>query len=81
MASLAMISPISALVIFNQEGEERLKGRAEPLMPLPGVCMRPMVAVRATDRTVRASARSKEGEAGGPARFFFASANLFGRKP
>jgi hypothetical protein len=40
-----------------------------------------MVAVRATDRTVRASARSKEGEAGGPARFFFASANLFGRKP
>ena len=31
--------------------------------------MRPMVAVRATDRTVRASARSKEGGAGGPARF------------
>ena len=31
--------------------------------------MRPIVAVRATDRTVRASARSKEGETGGPTRF------------
>jgi hypothetical protein len=36
-----------------------------------------MVAVRATDRTVRASARSKEGEAGGPARLLRIIGKLF----
>ena len=39
--------------------------------------MRPMVAVRATDRTVRASARSKEGIAGGPARLLRIIGKLF----
>jgi hypothetical protein len=32
-------------VIFSQLGAERLNGSALPLMPLPGVCMRPMVRV------------------------------------
>ncbi len=40
---LLMANRTSVEVLFNHEGAERLYGKAEPLIPLPELCMRPIL--------------------------------------
>jgi hypothetical protein len=42
LASLQIRSVTSGVVVFSHEGAVRLKGWAEPEIPLPGPCIRPM---------------------------------------
>ena len=53
----------SAAVVFSQDGGERLYGSALLLSPLPGVCMRPMVAVCASPGGAPRTWRTRSGAA------------------
>lgn len=53
LASLQMRSTASSLLVLSQVGARRENGMLEPAIPLPGVCIRPIVKVLRSGGVVR----------------------------